>query len=120
MGTTISRRIYFSLPIQRVRDGVYEELAPYHVRLITALANKVRSLGYGIEVFGRLGISDSRTATTAWGFDKVDQVMRRCHGAVFIGLPRWIFATPTGEEWRLSTEYSHTRVHWPSHSTSHG
>jgi hypothetical protein len=32
--------------------------------------------------------------------------MRRCVGAVFIGLPRWILTTPAGQ-WRLATEYSY-------------
>jgi hypothetical protein len=107
MATSVRRRVYFSLPVHRVRNGSHEELPLHHQDLLHGLADEVKSLGYEIEVFARIGITDSPTAYTPWSFQGVERVMRGCAGVVFVGFPRWILESTTGSELRLTTEYSH-------------
>ena len=103
---SIARRIFFSTPITASRDDQDIGLSDAQHQLIEGLATKVNELGYVVEVFARLGITDSPAATSMWSFEEVDRVMRQCVGAVFMGLPRWIFTTP-GSEARLATEFSY-------------
>jgi hypothetical protein len=102
----ITRRIYFSLPMNAWRDGQMVGLSGAQLDLIQGLAKKVNESGYSVEVFARFGITDSPTANLAWSYEEVDRVMRQCIGAVFIGLPRWILSTPAGEQ-RMATEFSY-------------
>jgi hypothetical protein len=104
-GMNITRRIYFSLPTTAWHDDKEIGLTAAQIDLIKGLAQKINQLDYTVEVFARLGITDSPTATTKWSYGMVDHVMRQCVGAVFIGLPRWILSTPAGPM-RLATEYS--------------
>ncbi len=104
---SITRRIYFSVPTTTWRDDQEIGLTDFQQHLIEGLAKKVDELGYTVQVFARFGIpSDPTIAATKWSYEKVERVMRRCVGAVFIGLPRWILTTPA-DVWRLATEYSY-------------
>jgi hypothetical protein len=69
------------------------------------LAQRVPELGYLVEVFVRHGLTESFTATTSWQCEAVHWVMRRCAGAIFLGLLRWIRPMPGGEE-SFATEFS--------------
>ena len=66
------------------------------------LALKVKSMGYAVEAFLPRGITISPAAAKAWTYQAVEDLMRRCIGAVFVGMPRWIFKVPEAE-WRLAT-----------------
>ena len=101
---SVTRRIYFSLPQITWRNGEVISLSDAQFELIQGLAERVRETGYAVEVFARLGITESPTATTMWTFHDADRVMRQCVGAVFIGMPRWIFPTSEGDL-RLATEF---------------
>ena len=103
----ITRRIYFSVPT-RVWNGTdYVDLTSAQQDLIRGLADKIKQIGYAVEVFAQLGIATSLTAMTSWTYEDVDRVMRHCVGAVFIGLPRWILTTAGNQQWRMATEFSY-------------
>lgn len=103
----ITRRIYFSVP-SRVWNGTdYVDLTSAQQDLIRGLADKIKQIGYAVEVFAQLGITTSLTAMTSWTYEDLDRVMRHCVGAVFIGLPRWILTTADGQQWRMATEFSY-------------
>ena len=61
----ITRRIYFSLPMNAWRDGQMIGLSEAQLDLIQGLAKKVNESGYSVEVFARFGITDSPTANLA-------------------------------------------------------
>lgn len=66
------------------------------------LIDKLRREGFEPQEFWESGIPEN----LAWSFDHVDQVMRRCVGALILGFPRWQLTGPGGEV-RLVGEYSH-------------
>lgn len=67
---------------------------------------EVEKLGYAPEIFfdpsGRTGLA----AGKAWSAVDANRVMRKCIGAVIIGMPRWAFETDEGMR-KLPTEYCH-------------
>jgi hypothetical protein len=104
----IQRRVYFSLPITAWRDGHETGLSSAQFDLVNALAGKLDSMGYTVQVFARFGIlSDPEIAITPWSYEAVERVMRRCVGAIFIGVPRWTVSPGlSGDELRLPSDFS--------------
>lgn len=96
----VSRRIYFSMP----HDGNITELQR---EFQWALAAKVESMGYIVEVFTRPRGKPGLAAHHNWSRVGCDEVARRCCGAVFIGTPRWVLELKGGEELRFASEYCH-------------
>jgi hypothetical protein len=116
MRPSIQRRIYLSLPMHRRINGVNNDLSQRYLHLVTALAERLDDLGYRVLCFGRPGmfprpeLFESPLTAVPWSYESVDAAMRRCHGVIFLGFPRWVFQTE-GEagpqEWWLASEYSH-------------
>ena len=107
---SIERRVYFSLPKTTWRDGHEIGLNAAQFDLVKALARRIDGMGYIVQVFARFGIpSDPDIASTTWSYEAVERVMRRCAGAIFIGVPRWIvYRTDLpGDELRLGSDFSH-------------
>jgi predicted nucleotide-binding protein with TIR-like domain len=84
-----TRRVYVSMPADDWLDERQNGLK-------WALVDRVRAMGFQPEIFldpkGRPGFASGR----GWTFPEVDAVARRCIGALFIGLPRWIVPTRDG------------------------
>ena len=110
---SITRRIFFSLPYTTSRNGSEIGLSDLQRGLAEHLALKVKSMGYAVEAFLPRGITISPAAAKAWTYQAVEDLMRRCIGAVFVGMPRWIFKVPEAE-WRLATDTRSSRPAWPS------
>ena len=96
----VTRRIYVSLPADR--------WLPTHMNdLKWAIVDEIENLGYTPEIFtnpkGKPGLASSR----AWGARDADEVVRRCSGAAVIGMARWNFKDPQGQDVRLPTEFCH-------------
>ena len=67
-----------------------------------AILEKLQDEGFDPQAFFESG----EPATSAWSFENVDRVMRKCVGAVVIGFPRWQLSgstSPVG----LVGEYNH-------------
>jgi hypothetical protein len=96
----VARRIYISVPGD-------SKLSESQVALKWALIEKVIEAGYIPEIFySERPQAQSLTYGRNWSFAECSAVMRRCVGAVIIGLPRHEFATDEGPI-RLPTEYAH-------------
>jgi hypothetical protein len=93
MGAT--RRVFASLPSEERLDSRRQAIR-------AAILEKIRSRGYQPEVF----LESGTAAAMSWSFRNVDEVMRRCVGAVILAFPRWAFMTEEGEL-RFTSEYSH-------------
>lgn len=95
----LTRRIFVSMPADRW-------LTTSQNNLKWGIVERIEQLGYTPEIFtdptGRTSLAASRT----WSADLADEIVRRCQGAVLIGLPRWRFPSENGPA-LLSTEYSH-------------
>jgi len=89
------RRIFVSAPIDEHLDDRQRDLK-------NQILSKVSALGYEPQIFFFEGMA----AGMAWNFSAAHEVMRRCHGALILGFPRWRFSTEEGEI-RLPTEYNH-------------
>lgn len=94
----MTRRIFVSMP----RD---EWLTSVQNAFKWALVDRVAQLGYTPEIFLDPTGRDSLAAPYAWSAARADDVMRRCHGAVLVGLPRWTFEGQNGPV-LLPTEFS--------------
>jgi len=96
----IARRIFISVPNDKVLDDSQKEFK-------WALINKIEEMGFIPEVFYdthlRLG---SLAAGRSWTFTESLLIMKRCIGAIIIGLPRHVINT--GDDTLiLPTEYAH-------------
>jgi hypothetical protein len=89
------RRVFVSVPID-------DHLNAKQLDLKQKVLTKVESIGYEPQIFLYRGMA----AGMAWNFSAVNEVMRRCHGALILGFPRWRFKTEK-EEVRFPTEYNH-------------
>jgi hypothetical protein len=67
---------------------------------------QIDGLGYEAQVFGGPTGGRGLAAGTSWSLAEVDRVMRRCSGAVLIGLPKWRVSIEQ-REILLPTEYCH-------------
>lgn len=90
-----TRRVFVSVPIDEHLDARRQDLK---ARII----ERVTRLGYEPQIFWFRGMA----AALVWNFKTVDEVMRRCHGALVIGFARWRFTTDTGTV-SFPTEYNH-------------
>jgi hypothetical protein len=95
---SITRRIFVSMPAD-------EWLTPAQNDLKWRLVERVENLGYTPEIFLDPTGRQSLAASHAWSAERVDEVVRHCHGAVVIGLPRWSFEAE-GRAVLLPTEFS--------------
>ncbi len=89
------RRVFVSVPVD-------DHLDQRQLALKESILKRVEATGYEPQNFFFSGMA----AGMAWNFSSASEVMRRCHGALILGFPRWRFAGPDGEV-RLPTEYNH-------------
>lgn len=89
------RRVFVSTPVDDHLDERQRELK-------TKILERVSSLGYEPQIFLYSGMP----AGMAWNFSAATEVMRRCHGALVLGFPRWSFTTDEGLI-KFPTEYNH-------------
>ena len=98
--TRPTRRIYISAP----GDGILTEVQS---ALKWSLVDAIVGEGYIPEMFySERPHPGSLTHGRNWGFSECSNVLRRCVGAVIIGLPRHVFSGVDGPV-RLPTEYAH-------------
>jgi hypothetical protein len=92
----ITRRVFVSMPVDsNIRS-------PRQKRFKAALLQLIRKNGFEPQEFFVSGISGGMS----WSFRAVDDVVRRCHGALIWAYPRWEFGQ--GEEvFRFPSEYTH-------------
>jgi hypothetical protein len=91
----LKRRVFVSVPQDEFLDERQKNLK-------TSILKRIASAGFEPEIFFASGMAAGMT----WTFDKVEEVINRCHGAVIVGFPRWRFSND-GEEIRFPTEYNH-------------
>ena len=95
----IKRRIFFSLPGDQWLSDKQNDFK-------WGLVEEIEKWGYAAEIFtdptGREGLAAGR----AWSAVDALAVMKKCIGAVLIGLPRWSFTTDRGTT-KLPTDYCH-------------
>src|SRR6266571_6773399 len=91
LGSGVPRRIFVSV----TKD---HNLSSGHQAFKHALMTKIRGAGLEPQEFLESGLSGNVT----WTFDNVEQVMRRCTGAVIVGLSRWSFGKA-----KFINDYSH-------------
>ena len=87
----MSKKVFISVTKDR-------NLSPRHRGLKQALLAKINAAGFEPQEFLESGLAASK----AWSFEHVDQVMRRCAGAVIVGVPRWTLG-----ETKFANEYNH-------------
>lgn len=96
----IVRRIYISVPGD-------DRLSESQAALKWAIIDEIADAGYVPEIFySERPPPGSLTFGRNWSFAECSAVMRRCVGAVIIGLPRHQLAADNGPI-RLPTEYAH-------------
>lgn len=96
----IARRIYISVPSDDFLNGNQRELK-------WALVEKITGMGFIPEIFhSERAQPGSLAAGRGWTFAECAAVMRRCVGAIILGLPRHVFPTKNGSL-RMPTEYAH-------------
>jgi hypothetical protein len=101
---SITRRVYVSMPADEWLTAAQNELKWKLVEKIERLTiegSRVRT-----EIFNDPRGSDSLASAFAWSAQQAEDIMRRCIGAVLIGLPRWTFDTPEGIM-KIATEFCH-------------
>lgn len=101
---SITRRVYVSMPADEWLTAAQNELKWKLVEKIERLTiegSRVRT-----EIFNDPRGSDSLSSSFAWSAQQAEDIMRRCIGAVLIGLPRWTFDTPEGKV-KVATDFCH-------------
>lgn len=91
----MKRRIFVSVPM-------HSHLDERRRGLKDALLTKLTGLGMQPEIFFESGAA----AGMSWSFHNVEEIMRRCIGAVILGFTRWSFPVEKGEL-RFVSEYTH-------------
>jgi hypothetical protein len=95
----IKRRVFVSVPADNNMDPGQQEVVSSVLQLIS-------NAGFEPQRFLYSGLP----ASMGWNFQTVDEVMRRCVGAVIIAFPRWTLPdseTPDADPVLLPTEYNH-------------
>jgi Predicted nucleotide-binding protein containing TIR-like domain len=94
----IKRRIFISVPMD-------DHLDPGARELVHAVLRLISDAGFEPQRFLYSGLP----ASMGWNFQTVDEVMRRCVGAVIFALPRWTRSKlgVTGDHKLIPTEWSH-------------
>jgi hypothetical protein len=93
----VTRRIFVSVPADHVNDERQNEFK-------WGLIDLIQRKGFFPEIFFNPKTSEGLAASVAWTPDRAENVLRRCVGAVLIGLPRWHFPGPDNEV-LMATEY---------------
>jgi hypothetical protein len=92
------KRIFVSMPAD-------QWLMPNQNDLKWAIVEEIERLGYVAEIFLSPKGKPSLVAGKAWSAIRLDEVMRRCVGAVVIGAPRWVFPGHP-QDIKLATEFN--------------
>jgi hypothetical protein len=94
----IKRRIFVSVPAD-------DHLTEQQRDLVHSLLKLISDAGFEPQRFLYSGLP----ASMGWNFQTVDEVMRRCVGAVVFAFPRWVLPNtdPKAEPIALATEYNH-------------
>lgn len=93
--TMLKGRIFISSPVD-------DHLDDRRRRLKAAIVHQVTESGFQPQQFLVSGIPKGMS----WNFTTVDEVMRRCHGALVFAFPRWT-TTANGQTISFPTEYNH-------------
>jgi hypothetical protein len=95
---SVKRRIFVSAS----RDI---RLDPHRIEIKWAIVDEIKRLGYEPQIFlsptDGVGLADGG----GWDIEKVEEVAKRCVGAVIIGLPYWK-TTRDGREIWLPTDFA--------------
>src|SRR5262245_13801003 len=93
----VSRRVFISVPADNY-------LGQKRSNLVNAILQSISKAGFEPQRFLYSGLP----ASMGWNFQTVDEVMRRCVGAVIFAFPRWSALSPEGRDpIPLITEYNH-------------
>lgn len=95
----IKRRVFISVPAENHLNGRQRDL-------VSAMLELISGAGFEPQRFLYSGLP----ASMGWNFQTVDEVMRRCVGAVIFAFPRWVFPhpkAPDADPIVLPTEYNH-------------
>jgi hypothetical protein len=96
----IAKRIFISVPSDQALSDSQKDLK-------WAIVDKIQSLGYIPEIFhSEKPSAGSLAAGRGWTFDECMTIIKRCLGAIIIGLPRHTVTT-NEETLKLPTEYAH-------------
>src|SRR5258707_7956043 len=91
----VKRRVFVSVPADN-------HLSEKQRKIVAAVYHLIQDAGFEPQRFFSSGLP----ASMGWNFQTVDEVVRRCVGAVILAFPRWSFDN-NGQEISLATEYSH-------------
>jgi hypothetical protein len=94
-----TRRIFVTMPADFALNQRQNDLK-------WAIVREIEGLGYEAQVFGGPTGGWGLAAGTSWSLAEVDRLMRRCSGAVLIGLPKWRVPIEQREIWS-TIEYCH-------------
>jgi hypothetical protein len=95
----VKRRVFISVPADN-------HLQPRQREVVNAVLQLISGAGFEPQRFLYSGLP----ASMGWNFQTVDEVMRRCVGAVVFAFPRWKLPDTDdtdGEPFLLPTEYNH-------------
>jgi hypothetical protein len=94
----IKRRVFISVPMDNHLDQGQREL-------VHAILELISDAGFEPQRFLYSGLP----ASMGWNFQTLDEVMRRCVGAVVFALPRWTLSErdSEGERTLFPTEWNH-------------
>jgi hypothetical protein len=98
-GEVVKRRVFVSVPADNHLGSSQRDIVYSVLQLIS-------SAGFEPQRFLYSGLP----ASMGWNFQTVDEVMRRCVGAVIFAFPRWTLpesADPNADPLLLPTEYNH-------------
>lgn len=71
-------------------------------RIKNEIIRRIKDAGFEPQIFLEEGLAENM----AWGFDSVYDVMKRCDGALILGLSRWSVQSNNGNS-GVPTEYNH-------------
>lgn len=91
----VKRRIFVSVPVD-------DHLDERRKKLKAAVLKRVAQMGFEPQQFLVSGIP----AGMGWNFASVDEVMKRCQGALILAFPRWTFSDGN-QQVSFPTEYNH-------------
>jgi hypothetical protein len=89
-------RVYISAPLDRSLDQT-------QLAIKEAITNKVINAGFDPQEFNVSGLP----AAEVWSFENVEQIMRRCHGALILAFAQWDAVRTNNSTAMLPTEYNH-------------
>lgn len=97
----IARRIFISVPTDQFLNEKQQALK-------WSLITKIESIGYIPEIFhSERPCQGSLAAGRGWTYSECMTIMKRCIGAIIIGLPRHYVSANDGAQFKAPTEYAH-------------